>query len=107
MMVHDFGFYDMNTFELPRRFEFPGVSSSPLESSPVLEIFWRRRASTEASSASSPSTFLSGIEIVNNARRHLENRCGRVREDVQSAHMGSHVVRSFSIGLKPPVDTSG
>jgi hypothetical protein len=37
MMANDFGFYDMKTFELPRRFESPGVPSSPLESSPVLE----------------------------------------------------------------------
>ncbi len=42
MMSHDFGFYDMKTFGLPHRFESPGVPSSPLESSPVLEIFWRR-----------------------------------------------------------------
>jgi hypothetical protein len=38
MMVHDFGFYFMKTFRLPRRFESPGVPSSPLESPPVLEI---------------------------------------------------------------------
>ena len=37
VMANDFGFYDMKTFELPRRFESPGVPSSPLESSPVLE----------------------------------------------------------------------
>ena len=43
MMSHDFGFYDMKTFELPRRSDSPGVPSSPLESSPVLEIFWRRK----------------------------------------------------------------
>ena len=43
MMVHDFGFYDMKTFRLPRRFESPRVPSSPLESSPVLEIYWSRR----------------------------------------------------------------
>ena len=42
MMANDFGFYDMKTFELPRRFDSPGVPSSPLESSPVLEIYWRR-----------------------------------------------------------------
>jgi hypothetical protein len=36
MMAHDFGFYGMKTFELPRCF-------FSLESSPVLEIFWRRR----------------------------------------------------------------
>jgi hypothetical protein len=42
MMANDFGFYCVKTFELPRRFESPGVPSSPLESSPVLEIFWRR-----------------------------------------------------------------
>ena len=38
MMASDFGFYGMQTFELQRRFESPGVPSSPLESSPVLEI---------------------------------------------------------------------
>ncbi len=43
MMVHDFGFYCLKSFKLPRRFESPGVPSSPLESSPVLEIYWRRR----------------------------------------------------------------
>jgi hypothetical protein len=42
MMAHDFGFYCAKTFALPRRFESPGVPYSPLESSPVLEIFWRR-----------------------------------------------------------------
>ena len=42
MMAHDFGFYDMKTCELPRRFESPGVPYSPLESSPVLETYWRR-----------------------------------------------------------------
>ena len=42
MMTHDFGFYCLKTFELPRRFLSPGVPSNPLESSPVLEIFWRR-----------------------------------------------------------------
>jgi hypothetical protein len=48
MMVHDFGFYGMKTFKLPRRFESPGVPYSPLESSPVLEIFWRRHAALES-----------------------------------------------------------
>ena len=42
MMMHDFGFYCVKTLELPRRFDSPGVPSSPLESSPVLETFWRR-----------------------------------------------------------------
>jgi len=42
MMANDFGFYDMKTFELQYRFESPGVPYSPLESSPVSEIFWRR-----------------------------------------------------------------
>ena len=37
MMAHDFGFYNMKTFELQRRFDSPGVPYSPLESSPVLE----------------------------------------------------------------------
>jgi hypothetical protein len=37
MMSHDFGFYDMKTFGLQRRFDSPGVPYSPLESSPVLE----------------------------------------------------------------------
>ena len=46
MMAYDFGFYDMKTIELPRRFESPRVPSSPLESSPVLEIFWRRCGNT-------------------------------------------------------------
>ncbi len=38
MMAHDFGFFGMKTIELPRRFLSPRVPSSPLESSPVLEI---------------------------------------------------------------------
>ncbi len=42
MMSHDFGFYCMKTTELPRRFDSPEVPYSPLEPSPVLEIFWRR-----------------------------------------------------------------
>jgi hypothetical protein len=37
MMANDFGFYEIKTFELQRRFDSPGVPSSPLESSPVLE----------------------------------------------------------------------
>jgi len=37
MMAYDFGFYGIKNIELPRRFESPGVPSSPLESSPVLE----------------------------------------------------------------------
>jgi hypothetical protein len=43
MMANDFGFYLVKTHELPRRSDSPGVPSSPLESSPVLEIFWRRK----------------------------------------------------------------
>jgi hypothetical protein len=43
MMAHDFGFHCTKTFELPCRFDSPGVPHSPLESSPVLETFWRRR----------------------------------------------------------------
>jgi len=50
MMANDFGFSCVKTFELPRRFFSPGVPSSPLESSPVLEIFWRRRHHVEPSS---------------------------------------------------------
>ena len=42
MMVHDFGFYGVKAFELRLRFFSPRVPSSPLESSPVLEISWRR-----------------------------------------------------------------
>ena len=38
MMANDFGSYDIRLFELPCRFDSPGVPSSPLESSPVLEI---------------------------------------------------------------------
>ena len=38
MMVHDFGFYCLKSFKLPRRFESPRVLSSPLESPPVLDI---------------------------------------------------------------------
>ncbi len=34
MMSHDFGFYCVKTNALPRRFDSPGVPSSPLESSP-------------------------------------------------------------------------
>jgi hypothetical protein len=37
MMANDFGVYRMKTIELQRRFDSPGVPSSPLESSPVLE----------------------------------------------------------------------
>ena len=44
MMVHDFGFYRKRIGELPRRCLSPRVPSSPLEFSPVLEIFWRRSA---------------------------------------------------------------
>jgi hypothetical protein len=47
MMVNDFSFYCVKTFELPRRFFSPGVPSSPPESSPVLEIFWRRSAAVD------------------------------------------------------------
>ena len=43
LMVRDFGCYRFRNLELPRRFDSPGVPSSPLESSPVLEIYWRRR----------------------------------------------------------------
>jgi len=42
LMANDFGFYCVKALELPRRFDSPGVPPSPLESSPVLEIFWRR-----------------------------------------------------------------
>jgi hypothetical protein len=44
MMVHDFGFYYVRSFELQRRFVSPGAPCRPLESSPVLETFWRRCA---------------------------------------------------------------
>jgi hypothetical protein len=37
LMAYDFGCYAVKTFELPRRFESPGLPSSPLVSSPVLE----------------------------------------------------------------------
>ena len=37
VMANDFGFYFVNTIELPHCFDSPGVPSSPLESSPVLE----------------------------------------------------------------------
>ena len=39
MMANDFGFYWVNNLDLPHRYLSPGVPSSPLESSPVLEIF--------------------------------------------------------------------
>ena len=42
LMAYDFGFYDMKTIELPRRYLSSRVPSRPLESSTVLEIFWRR-----------------------------------------------------------------
>jgi hypothetical protein len=42
MMAHKFGFYFVKTLKLQRRFDSPGVPYSPLESSPVLEIYWRR-----------------------------------------------------------------
>jgi hypothetical protein len=48
MMANDFGFYCMKTFDLRRRFHSPGVPYSPLESSPVLEIFWRRHRARAA-----------------------------------------------------------
>ena len=38
MMSHDFGFYDMKTFELPRRFDSPGVLPSLGD---ILETLWR------------------------------------------------------------------
>jgi hypothetical protein len=37
MMANDFGFFPVKIIALPRRFDSPGVPSSPLESSPVLE----------------------------------------------------------------------
>ena len=42
LMVHEFGHYRLISIELPRRFESPGVPSCPLESPPVMEIYWRR-----------------------------------------------------------------
>jgi hypothetical protein len=46
LMANDFGSYDTKTFALPRRFDSPGVPYSPLESSPVLEKYWRRALTT-------------------------------------------------------------
>jgi hypothetical protein len=42
LMAYGFGVYRFRNLELPRRFDSPGVPSSPLESPPVLEIYWRR-----------------------------------------------------------------
>jgi hypothetical protein len=39
MMAHEFGLCCAKTFALRRRFDSPGVPYSPLESSPVLEIY--------------------------------------------------------------------
>ena len=47
MMAHDLGFYKLKTIELRSCFFSPGVPSCPLESSPVLEIYWRRRHHVE------------------------------------------------------------
>jgi hypothetical protein len=44
-MARGFGRYRLKNIELLRRFESPGVPSCPLESPPVLEIFWRRKLS--------------------------------------------------------------
>jgi hypothetical protein len=41
MMANDFGFPCVKSLELARRFDSPGVPYSPLESSPVLEKYWR------------------------------------------------------------------
>jgi hypothetical protein len=41
LMAREFGFYCIKTFELHRCFESPRVPSNPLESSPILETFWR------------------------------------------------------------------
>ena len=46
-MAQDFGFYDMKTTEFQWRYLSPRVPSCPLESSPVLEIYWRRRHHVE------------------------------------------------------------
>ena len=43
MMANDFGFYRAKSFELQRNFDLPGVPYRPLESSPVLEVYWRRK----------------------------------------------------------------
>ena len=53
MMANDFGFYSIQTFELPRRFEFPGVP-------PVLEISWRRRRHAEHALSTQDSKDLPG-----------------------------------------------
>jgi len=48
MMANDLGIYCLKTFELRRRFDSPGVPYSPLESSPVLEIYWRHQNTGDA-----------------------------------------------------------
>ena len=42
LMANDFGCYSLRISELSRLYLSPRVPSSPLESSPVLEIYWRR-----------------------------------------------------------------
>jgi len=48
LMAHDFRSNCLTTRCLLPRIESPGVPSSPLESTPVVEIFWRRTWRTKA-----------------------------------------------------------
>ncbi len=48
LMAHDFRSNCLTTRCLLPRIESPGVPSCPLESTPVVEIFWRRPWRTKA-----------------------------------------------------------
>ena len=69
LMAHDF----RRTTTILRRFspsiESPGVPSCPLESTPVVEIFWRRRWRTEASNRRQRSGWAAVSEKRNSGRR--------------------------------------
>jgi len=45
LMANDFRRKCLESRDLPPPFECPGVPSSPLESTPVVETFWRRAGS--------------------------------------------------------------
>jgi len=72
MMVHDFGFYCMNTLELPRRFESPGVLPSLGDVSETQEGFLRMNTlrCIHAQSASLVIDLSHGPILVNPQGKH-------------------------------------